>query len=135
MTVVVDTNLWVSALVGKRVAGLIPLVHRTGIEVITGEEQLAELHDVLSRPKIVDLISAEQRTEGANEFQELATLVKSSEPITVCRDPKDNHLLEIAVAGKADAIVTGDKDLLVLHPFRGIAIISYADFERRLGEL
>lgn len=45
-----------------------------------------------------------------------------------CRDPKDNKFLELAFAGKANCIVTGDKDLLVMHPFRGINIISPFDF-------
>jgi hypothetical protein len=48
--------------------------------------------------------------------------------ITECRDPKDNKFLELALAGNADCIVTGDKDLLVLNPFRGIKIISPSDF-------
>ncbi len=56
------------------------------------------------------------------EFIELA------EKITVCRDPKDNKFLELAVAGNADCIVTGDKNLLILNPFRGIKIISTSDF-------
>lgn len=50
------------------------------------------------------------------------------EQIEECRDPKDNKILEVAVEGKADVIVTGDKDLLVLHPFRGIPIIGPAEF-------
>ena len=48
--------------------------------------------------------------------------------ITECRDPKDNKFLELAVAGKADCIVTGDKDLLELHPFRNIRIITPKEF-------
>ncbi len=48
--------------------------------------------------------------------------------ITECRDPKDNKFLELAVAGNADCIVTGDKDLLVLDPFRNIRIITPKEF-------
>ena len=48
--------------------------------------------------------------------------------IAECRDPKDNKFLELAVAGNADCVITGDKDLLVLNPFRGIKIISPSDF-------
>ena len=50
------------------------------------------------------------------------------EKIDVCRDSKDNMILELAVAGKADFIITGDKDLKVLNPFQQIQIISPADF-------
>lgn len=50
--------------------------------------------------------------------------VKAEETITVCRGPKDNFLLETAVSGHADYLVTTDKDLLVLHPFRNIQIVE-----------
>jgi predicted nucleic acid-binding protein len=48
--------------------------------------------------------------------------------ITICRDPKDNQVLEVAVAGQADIIVSGDEDLLVLSPFEGRAVVSPAAF-------
>ncbi|WP_459868116.1 putative toxin-antitoxin system toxin component, PIN family [Endothiovibrio diazotrophicus] len=48
--------------------------------------------------------------------------------MTECRDPKDNKFLELAVAGGASALITGDQDLLALHPFRGIPILAPADF-------
>jgi predicted nucleic acid-binding protein len=57
-----------------------------------------------------------------------AELVEITERIVACRDPKDDKFLELAVNGRADAIVTGDDDLLVLNPFRGIPIITPAAF-------
>jgi predicted nucleic acid-binding protein len=57
-----------------------------------------------------------------------STLVEVFETIRVCRDPKDNMLLELAVSGKADVIVTGDTDLLVLNPFKNIAILQPVAF-------
>lgn len=65
----------------------------------------------------------------------MATVVDACEHIAVCRDPKDDFLLSLAVSANADLLVTGDEDLLVLHPFRGIHIISYKEFEQRLAEL
>jgi putative PIN family toxin of toxin-antitoxin system len=55
-------------------------------------------------------------------------LVQPGRTITVCRDPKDNKFLEVAVAGRADVIVTGDEDLAVLDPFEGIPVIQPARF-------
>ena len=52
-----------------------------------------------------------------------------------CRDPKDNQFLELAVNGQADFIVTGDEDLLVLHPFRAIPILTPRDFLHVLEEV
>ncbi|HRN71559.1 MAG TPA: putative toxin-antitoxin system toxin component, PIN family [Ginsengibacter sp.] len=52
----------------------------------------------------------------------------TKETITACRDPKDNKFLELAVAAKASCIITGDSDLLILHPFREIPIVNASDF-------
>jgi len=57
-----------------------------------------------------------------------AELITIVERITACRDPTDDKFLELAVNGRADMIVTGDLDLLVLHPFRGIPIITSVAF-------
>ena len=62
------------------------------------------------------------------EFKRLAFFGEISETITECRDPNDDKFLELAVSTNASCIVTGDKDLLVLHPFRGIPILNAADF-------
>lgn len=59
-----------------------------------------------------------------------AELVGITERIAVCRDPTDDKFLELAINGAADVIVSGDADLLVLHPFRGIPILSPAGFIR-----
>jgi predicted nucleic acid-binding protein len=55
-------------------------------------------------------------------------LVEITEMIEACRDPKDNKVLEVAVNGQATCIVTGDEDLRILHPFRGIPILTPAEF-------
>jgi predicted nucleic acid-binding protein len=53
--------------------------------------------------------------------------------VQACRDPDDDKFLEVAMSGGADWIVTGDADLLALHPFEGIAIVTPADFLRLVG--
>ena len=55
-------------------------------------------------------------------------MIEINKTIVVCRDPKDDKLLELAVCGDADFLVTGDKDLLVLNPFRGVEIITPREF-------
>jgi uncharacterized protein len=69
-------------------------------------------------------LSEEQREAFLIALVQSSTLVEVTKTITACRDPKDNMLLELAVSGKADVIVTGDTDLLVLHPFKKIAILQ-----------
>ena len=57
-----------------------------------------------------------------------AAVVDITEPVAACRDPDDDKFLELAVNGSATCVVTGDADLLALHPFRGIPILTPADF-------
>ncbi len=61
-------------------------------------------------------------------FLKVAEMIETGETIAVCRDPKDDKLLELAVSGNADFLVTSDKDLLVLNPFRGVEIITPREF-------
>jgi putative PIN family toxin of toxin-antitoxin system len=61
-------------------------------------------------------------------FLKVAEIIEISETITVCRDPKDDKLLELTVCGNAGFLVTGDKDLLVLNPFRGVEILTPREF-------
>jgi putative PIN family toxin of toxin-antitoxin system len=58
----------------------------------------------------------------------LAEITPVSISIDICRDRKDNKFLELAVSAGATCIITGDKDLLVLNPFKGILILTAADF-------
>ena len=60
-----------------------------------------------------------------NDIAEIVTIIES---ITACRDRKDDKFLEVAVNGKSDYLITGDRDLLVLHPFRNIPIVTPIEF-------
>jgi predicted nucleic acid-binding protein len=59
-----------------------------------------------------------------------AELVSITERVVACRDPTDDKFLELSVSGRADLILTGDRDLLVLHPFRSIPIVTPLTFVR-----
>lgn len=87
-----------------------------------------EFCDVFIRRKFDKFISIETRMAIINEFRNIARFAEVTEIITDCRDPKDNKFLELAVTAKATCIITGDEDLLVLNPFRGIPILNANDF-------
>jgi len=55
-------------------------------------------------------------------------MVAPATPVTDCRDAKDDMYLELALAAAADTIVTGDADLLVLHPWRGVRVLKPAAY-------
>lgn len=91
-------------------------------------ETYNELCEVLVRHKFDKYISLKTRLLIINEIKELLVFSEIAETITDCRDPKDNKFLELAIAANASCIITGDKDLLVLHPFRNIPILNAIDF-------
>ena len=87
-----------------------------------------ELRDVLARPRFDAYVSYPERIAFLQAFVAETELVTVNEAIQVCRDHKDDRVLEAAVNGQAEFIVTGDSDLLVHNPFRGIAILPPAQF-------
>ncbi len=96
--------------------------------VLVSVPVLLELAEVLSREKFDKYVTHDERMRFMVGFLKVAAMIETGEAITACRDPKDDKLLELAVSGKADFLVTGDKDLLVLNPFRGVEIITPREF-------
>lgn len=127
--VVFDTNALVSRLL---VPGSVPAqAVRKAVEeadLLVSEATLYELADVLARPKFDPYITIEDRKEFLRLLGRIAEMVPIVYTVHDCRDPKDNKFLELAINGEADAIVTGDDDLLVLNPYRGIPIVSPAAY-------
>lgn len=126
---VLDTNILVSAALRN---GSVPhralLKARMEAKLLASDETLAEFRSVLLRNKFDRHVARVLRMELVEEYARLCTLVPIRAPIRACRDPRDDKFLELAVDGRASAIVTGDADLLALHPFRGIAILSPVEY-------
>jgi putative PIN family toxin of toxin-antitoxin system len=122
---VFDTNVLVSALLfaESKPARAFFLALRRGI-LLTSFAALHELNDVLHRKKFDRYLSVEERDQFLANYTHTASIIEISESIQVCRDPKDDKFLEIAANGAATYLITGDSDLLVLHPFRGIPILT-----------
>lgn len=127
--VVVDINALVSRLL---VPGSVPgyAVRKVIDEAIllVSEATLGELASVLDRPKFDPYVSRDDRRRFIMQFARIAEFVPILRRIEACRDPKDDKFLEVAINGEAGLIVTGDSDLLTLHPFMQIPIISPADY-------
>jgi uncharacterized protein len=128
---VFDTNVIVSSLLFENgnpsTAFRYALKHG---EVLLSLELLEELSDVLGRKKFDRFVTREERDEFLEAFVERAILVEIIEKVQECRDPKDDKILELALNGRAEYIVSGDKDLLVLNPFRNVKIVTAEEFLR-----
>jgi putative PIN family toxin of toxin-antitoxin system len=132
MRAVVDTNILVRALIKPQgtVGPVLRRLREGRYRLLYSESLLAELVDVLGRPRIRNKYSI-----GPDDVATVLTLIElrgelvvPRRRITVCRDPKDNQVLEAAASGRADIIVSGDDDLLTLNPFESIPIVIPAVF-------
>ena len=83
---------------------------------------------MLRRPRFERYISEDERSRFFAKFIQDAATVEVTAIVTDCRDPKDNKFLELAVDGNATSIISGDRDLLVLHPFQNIPIVTPQSF-------
>jgi hypothetical protein len=130
--IVIDTNVYVSRFIRPTsVPGLAVIKAVREDQPLISMPIWAELRAVLQRPKFARFIGPGLLEPFLNDVWMAAQPVIISRPIRVCRDPKDDKFLEVAIYGRADAIVTGDRDLLALNPFRGIAILTPAKYLER----
>src|SRR5438105_2837669 len=91
--------------------------------ILLSQATFAELTEVLGRKKFDRYVTREEREQFLALLLREATVVEIMEEIRACRDPKDDKFLELAIRGGASCLVTGDQDLLVLHPFRGVPVV------------
>lgn len=130
---IIDTNLWISFLIGKELHDLKDLISDGRIKLIISDQLIGEFQLVTSSPKLSKYFDAQK-------VEELLTLIEFvSEKVTIkkiqriCRDPKDDFLLAMAKDGKADYLLTGDKDLLEIGKHYRTEIISIRDFQKKFG--
>jgi putative PIN family toxin of toxin-antitoxin system len=127
--IVLDTNAFVSRLL---LPDSIPAqALRKAVDegdILMSESTLFELADVLGRKKFDAYVSIQDREEFLRMLGRIVEMVTILHAIHDCRDVKDNQILEVAVNGQAQVIVTGDEDLLVLNPFRDISIMKPTDY-------
>ena len=127
--IVLDTNALVSRLLlpNSIPAKAVRKAVEEG-EILMSESTLYELADVLGREKFQAYVSIQDRKEFLRMLGRIVEMVTILHAVHDCRDVKDNQILEVAVNGQAQVIVTGDEDLLVLNPFRDISIMKPADY-------
>jgi len=135
---VIDTNILIRAIIKPQgTVGPVIAALRSGLfQIVFSKPLLDELTAKLVLPRIQDKYSlADEDIIDYLTFLALrAHLIEPDEVVSVCRDPKDNMVLEAAFSGEAQFIVTGDEDLLVLNPFRDIEIVAPSVFLGRLQE-
>ncbi|GAB6876173.1 putative toxin-antitoxin system toxin component, PIN family [Thermaerobacter litoralis] len=130
MRVVLDTNTLVSAIGWAGPPRDIFLALREGRhQLITTAELLSELERVLGDPKLAPVRNHPSLPLVLAWLYRPEHLVVPQERVHVIReDPADNRVLEAAVAGRAAAVVSGDRHLLALEQYQGVEIVTARDF-------
>lgn len=129
MRVVFDTNIFVSQLLRRESVPGRAFVHMVDHgTLLCSTATLEDLGEVVRRPKFDRYAAFEVRRRFVELVGKTGELIPVVRSIRACRDLREDKFLELAVAGKAGFIVTGDGDLLALDPFECIAIMTPARF-------
>ncbi|WP_026776968.1 putative toxin-antitoxin system toxin component, PIN family [Polaribacter sp. Hel_I_88] len=126
--IILDTNLWISFLISKKFSQLGTLIDDKKIILIFSNELLEEFVDVVSRPKFKKYFSKKDIEKILEYFDKFGELVKVKSDIKICRDEKDNFLLNLSVDSIADFLITGDNDLLILKTIQNTKILTFTEF-------
>lgn len=124
-----DTNILLSSLLSSSTppAKTVDFIKEHGIFSFS-QATLSEFSEVLKRPKFDKFLSKDKRLNFINEIIELSIIYEIYQKVDICRDPKDNKFLDIAIASYSDFLITGDDDLLVLEKIGNTSIITPREF-------
>ncbi|MBD2543598.1 putative toxin-antitoxin system toxin component, PIN family [Planktothricoides raciborskii] len=131
--VIIDTNLWISFLIGKELANLKELIVSQTVQVVFCEQITEEINRVTQRPKLQKYFSADKVKELLELLAVIGVSIEIRSEVSLCRDAKDNFLLALAKDSQANFLITGDADLLTLGSFAGTKIITYQDFLEQIN--
>ena len=128
--VIVDTNCWISFLIGRRLSILVDLLSNAHTVLIICDELLEELRDVTTRPKFAKYFNNAEVDSLIEFMQLIGEHYNTLKEVKVCRDEADDYLLALAIESKAHYLITGDDDLLVLHKIGKCKIVNAKTIEK-----
>lgn len=111
--IILDSNIWISYAITKRLPYLVTLIFEHHLTVLTCQELVEEIQGVLSRSKFKKYLKNSDIKELITIHLKLCRFVTTETPISKITDTKDNFLLSLYDSGKATLLVTGDKQLHV----------------------
>ncbi|MBK9332385.1 MAG: putative toxin-antitoxin system toxin component, PIN family [Ignavibacteria bacterium] len=130
--VIFDTNVWISFLIGKSLSIVKKFIFENKITIIVSQQLIDELTEVTGRKKIRKYFPNESVLELIDLLETIAEIFVVKPTHFICRDQKDNFLLDLIEFSKADYLVTGDKDLLELTPFQTATILTPNNFDKEM---
>jgi len=132
--IVLDTNWYISASINRKSRRtLYQLLIDERLQMLYTDRLLEEFLEVMYRPKFEKIITTDQVRRFVRLILPILEYVELKTPVALSRDPKDNFLLSLSKDGKAEYLVTGDPDLLVIGQFRKTQIVPMVEFQRILA--
>jgi len=128
LKIIVDTNLWISFLISKKLDALDNLFAIDNLVLIFSEELLEEFIEVAKRPKFEKYFSITDLVILLSQIYNKAQFINVKSEISICRDEKDNFLLSLAKDSKANYLISGDKDLLEIQKLGNTNIVTISEF-------
>ncbi len=128
MKIIIDTNIWISFLISRNFIKLDKLINNRKIQLLFSNELIHEIVSVAKRPKFRKYFTDEDIQQLLENFDYYGKMVEVKSEVKECRDTKDDFLLNLAIDGKADYLLSGDYDLLHMHKIQKTKIISISDF-------
>jgi putative PIN family toxin of toxin-antitoxin system len=131
--IIIDTNIWISFLIGKELQELQDLITNEKVKVVMTDQLINEIRLVTSRDKLKKYFNQDKVSDLISLLDILADKVKIKKIEKVCRDPKDDFLLALSKESRANYLITGDKDLLDIKVYGRTKIVTVREFKEKIG--
>ncbi len=132
--IVVDTNLWISFLISKNPQPIEYLLLSQKFHVLFSAHLFEEFLNVSVREKFRNYFPVEDILKLSQLLYPPLLLIKTNTELKLSRDENDNFLLNLAIDGKADYLITGGKDLLILKKVGNTKILTYSEFTEEMNQ-
>ncbi|HAH55773.1 MAG TPA: putative toxin-antitoxin system toxin component, PIN family [Flavobacterium sp.] len=126
--IILDTNLWISFIISDKLKSLDIILKENNVKFLYSSHLLEEIDNVIRRPKFKKYFSESNWYLLIELFTTYGIQIDVVSNLAICRDSKDNFLLNLAIDGKADFLITGDNDLLVLEKIENTRIVTFSDY-------
>ena len=128
LKLIIDTNLWVSFIISNKQNLLDTFLFYEQARLLFSVELIAEIKQTITKPRLQKYFSTNALEEMLSTFEPFIDFIEVESIVTICRNPNDNFLLTLAKDGKADYLLTGDKDLLELKKFGKTRVKTITSF-------
>ena len=130
--IIIDTNIWISFLIGKELQYLKDLIVNEKVKIITTDQLINEIRLVTSRDKLKKYFNPDKVSDLISLLDILADKIKIKKTEKICRDPKDDFLLALSKESSANYLITGDKDLLDIKIYGRTKIVTAKQFKEKI---